>query len=135
MDVRATLSVGHGLQEYTTLSNNSFLKMANCAELHTMSELEDATLTCCCSDIITLPILEKSDLSTAGASCEMLEFDAETAGRCTHATELNPVAASTHVTFKDTVPVELKEQVLIVIWVGAALDDSTSRPADIPLES
>jgi hypothetical protein len=58
LDVRAILSVGHGLQEYTTLSNDSFLKIANCVELHMMSELEDATLTCCCSDIITLPMLE-----------------------------------------------------------------------------
>jgi hypothetical protein len=131
--------VGHGLQEYTTLSNDSFLKMANCAELHTMSELEDATLTCCCSDIITLAMLEKSDtpfVAAASASCKMLEFDAETEGPgCTHAIELKPVAASTHVTFKDTVPVELKEQPSIAIWVGAALDDSTSRPADVPLES
>ena len=139
MDVRATLSVGHGLQEYTTLSNNSFLKTANCVELHTMSELDDATLTRCCSDSITLPMLEKSDtpfVAAAGASCNMLEFDAETEGPgCTHATELNPVAASTHVTFKDTVPVELKEQPSIAIWAGAAPDDSTSRPADVPLES
>ena len=83
MDARETLSAGHGLQEYTTLSNDSFLNTANSAELHTMSELEDATFTFCCSDIITLPMLEKSDLATvptAGASCEMLEFDAETAG-------------------------------------------------------
>ena len=66
----------------------------------------------------------------------MLEFDAETAGPgCKHATELNPVAASTHVTFKDTVPVELKEQASIAIWVGAALDDSTNIPTDVPLES
>ncbi len=97
MDVRATLSAGHGLQEYTTLSNNSFLKMANCAELHTMNELEDATLTCCCSDMTELPMIKKS--GPVDASCEMLEFDAETEGPgCTHATELNPVAASTHVT-------------------------------------
>jgi len=131
--------MGHGLQEYTTLSNNSFLKTANCVELHTISELEDTTLTCCCSDSITLPMLEKSDspfVAAAGASCEMLQFDAETEGPgCTHATELNPVAVSTHVTFKDTVPVELKEQASIAIWVGAALDDNTSRPADVPLES
>jgi hypothetical protein len=84
-------------------------------------------------------MLEKSDtpfVTAAGASCEMLQLDAETAGPgCTHATGLNPVAASTHVTFKDTVPVELKEQASIAIWVGAALDDSTSRPADVPLES
>jgi hypothetical protein len=104
-----------------------------------MRELEDATLTCCCSDSITLPTLAKSDLSfaaTDGASCEMLEFDAETAGPgCTHATELNPVAASTHVTFKGAVPVELKEQVSIAIWVGVELDDSTSRPAEVTLES
>ncbi len=100
-----------------------------------MSVLDDAKLTFCCSDSIALPTFEKSDLATAGASCEMLEFDAETAGRCTHATELNPVAASTHATFKDTVPVELKEQPSIAIWAGAAPDDSTSRPADVPLES
>ncbi len=101
-----------------------------------MNELEDATLTFCCSDMITLPMLEKSDLSTAGASCEMLEFDAEIAGpRCTHAIELTPVSESTHATFKDALPVELKEQPSIAIWVGTALDDSTSRPADVPLES
>jgi hypothetical protein len=47
---------------------------------------------------------------------------------------LNPVAASTHVTFKDTL-VELKAQPSIVIWVGAALDDSSSRPSEAPLES
>jgi hypothetical protein len=45
------------------------------------------------------------------------------------------VAASTHATFKDTVPMELKEQASIAIWVGVELDDSTSRPADVPLES
>jgi len=126
--------VGHGLQEYTTLSNNSFLKTANCVELHTMSELDDATLTCCCSDMTELPMIKNS--GPVDASCEMLEFDAKTAGPgCTHATELNPVAASTHVTFKDTVPVELKEQASIAIWVGAALEDSTSTPAHVPLES
>ncbi len=139
MDVRETLSVGHGLQEYTRLSNESFLKTENCVELHTMSELEDATLTFCCSDMITLPMLEKSDtpfFAAAGASCEMLEFDAETAGPgCTHAIELNPVAVSTHATFKDALTVELKKQASIAIWVGAALDDSTSRPADVSLES
>ena len=83
MDVRETLSAGQGLQEYTTLSNDGFLKTANCVELHTMSEFEDVRLTFRCSESITLPILENSDLSiaaTAGASCEMLEFDAETAG-------------------------------------------------------
>lgn len=104
-----------------------------------MSVLDDAKLTFCCSDSTALPTFEKSDLSivaTAGASCEMLEFDAETAGPgSTHATELNPVAASTHATFKDTVPVELKEQPSIAIWAGAAPDDITSRPADVPLES
>jgi hypothetical protein len=115
--------------------NGRFLKTANCVELHTRSELEDVTLTFCCSDTIALPMLKKSDLSISGASCEMFEFDAETAAGCIHAAELNPVAASTHVTFKDTVPVELKEQASIAIWVGAALDDSTSRPADVPLES
>ena len=45
------------------------------------------------------------------------------------------MAASTHVTFKEAVPVELKEQPSIASWVGAAVDDSTSRPADVPLES
>ena len=137
MDVKETLSVGHGLQEYTTLPNNSFLKTANCVELHTRSELEDVTLTFCCSDTIALPMLEKSDPSLAGASCEILEFDAETTGPCcTHAAELSPVAASTHVMFKITVPMELnKEQLSIAMLAGAAPDGSTSRPADVPLES
>ena len=122
--------MGHGLQEYTTLSNNSFLKTANCVELHTRSELEDVTITFCCSDRIRLSMLEKS------ASCEILEFDAETAGPgCAHATEVSPVTASTHVTFKDTLRTELKEQPLIVVLVGAAPDGSTSRPEDVPLES
>ena len=84
--------------------------------------------------MIELPMIKKS--GPVDASCKMLEFDAKTAGPgCTHATELNPVAASTHATFKDALPVELKEQASIAIWVGAALDDSTSRPADVPLES
>ncbi len=139
MDVKETLSAGHGLQEYTTLSNKSFLKTANCVELHTRSELEDVTLTFCCSDSITLPTIEKPDpamFAKAGASCEILEFDAEKAGPgCTQAAELNPVAASTHVTFKDTMAMELKEQVSIAMWAGAAPDGSTSRPADVPLES
>ncbi len=118
------------------MPNNSFLKTANCVELHTRSELEDVTLTFCCSDTIALPMLEKSDPSEAGASCEILEFDAETTGPgCTHAAELNPVAASTHVMFKITAPAELKEQRSIAMWAGAAPDDSTSRPADVPLES
>ena len=135
--MRAIWRLGHGLQEYTTLPNNNFLKTANCVELHTRSELEDVTLTFCCSDTIALPMLEKSDTSVAGASCEILEFDAETTGPgCTHAAEVNPVAASTHVTFKDTVPMELKnEQPSIAMWAGAAPDGSTSRPADVPLES
>ena len=136
--MREILRLGHGLQEYTTLPlpNNSFLKTANCVELHTRSELEDVTLTFCCSDTIALPMLEKSDTSVAGASCEILEFDAETAGPgCTHAAELSPVAASTHATFKDALSMELKEQASIVMWAGAAPDGSTSRPADVPLES
>ena len=116
MDVMAIWRLGHGLQEYTTLPNNSFLKTANCAELHTRNELEDVTLTFCCSDTIALPMLEKSDPSLAGASCEILEFDAETTGPgCTHGAELNPVAASTHVTLKDTLPMVLKEQVSIAM--------------------
>ena len=137
MDVKETLSVGHGLQEYTMLSNNGFRKTANCVELHTRSELEDVTLTFCCSDSIALPMLKNSDTSVAGASCEILEFDAETTGPgCTHAAELSPVAASTHVMFKITVPMELnKEQLSIEMWAGAAPDGSTSRPADVPLES
>jgi hypothetical protein len=118
------------------LPNNSFLKTANCVELHTRSELEDVTLTFCCSDTIALPMLEKSDPSLAGASCEILEFDAETTGPgCTHAAELSPVAASTHATFKDTLPTELKEQLPIAMRAGAAPEGSTSRPADVPLES
>ena len=118
------------------MPNTGFLKTANCVELHTRSELEDVTLTFCCSDTIALPMLEKSDPSLAGASCEILEFDAETTGPgCTHAAELNPVAASTQATLKDTVPVELKEQPSIAIWAGAAPDGSTSKPADVPLES
>ncbi len=126
--------MGHGLQEYTTLSNDSFLKTANCVELHTMSESKDTTLTFFCSDTNELPMLKKS--GPFDASCEKLEFDAKTAGPgCTHGTELNPVAASTHATFKDMLAVELNEQASITIWVGAALDDSTSRPADVPLES
>ncbi len=105
-------------------------------ELHTRSELEDFMLTFCCSDTIALPMLEKSDPSLAGASCEILEFDAETTGPgCIHAAEVNPEAKSTHVTFKDTLPMELKEQVSIAMWAGAAPDGSTSRPADVPLES
>ena len=121
------------------MPNTGFRKTANCVELHTRRELEDVTLTFCCSDSIALPMLEKSDTSdpsVAGASCEILEFDAETASPCcTQAAELNPVAASTHVTFKDTLPMELKEQVSIAMLAGAALDGSTSRPADVPLES
>ena len=121
------------------MPNNSFLKTANCVKLHTRSELEDVTLTFCRSDNIALPMLEKSDTSdssVAGASCEILEFDAETTDPgCTHAAELSPVAASTHVMFKDTVPMELKEQVSIAMLAGAAPDGSTSRPADVPLES
>ena len=101
-----------------------------------MSELENVTLTFCCSDIIALPMLEKSDPSIAGASCEMLEFDTKMAGPgFTHGTELNPVAASTQATLKDIVPADLKVQPSIAMWAGAALDDSTNRPADIPLES
>jgi hypothetical protein len=81
-------------------------------------------------------MLKKSDPPIAGASCENLEFDTETAGPgCTHAAEVNPVAASTHVTLKDTLPMELKEQLSIVMLAGAAPDGSTSRPADVPLES
>jgi hypothetical protein len=77
---------GHGLQEYTTLSNDGFLKTANCAELHTMSELENAAITFCCSDRTELPIIKNS--GAFDASCEMLEFDADTAGPgCTHGTE------------------------------------------------
>ena len=121
------------------LPNDCLLKTANCVELHTISELEDATLTFCCSDIIMLPMLEKSKLdiaATSGSSCERLELDAETAGPgCTHATELNPVAASTQATFKDMLPVELNEQLSMTICEGAALDDNTSRPADVLLES
>ena len=100
--------------------------------------MEDATLTFCCSDTIALPMLKKSYPSVAaGASCEILEFDAETAGPgSTHAAEWSPVAASTHVIFKITVPVELnKEQPSIAMWAGSAPDGSTSRPADVPLES
>ena len=135
MDVKETLSVGHGLQEYTTLSNNSFLKTANCVELHTRSELEDVTLKFFCSDSIALSMLKTTDPS-AGAICEILEFNTKTAGAgCTQAAEVNPVAASTHVTFKDAVPVELKEQLSIEMLAGDALDGSTSRPADVPLES
>ena len=118
------------------MSNKIFLKTANCVELHTRSELEDVTLTFCCSDTIALPMLKKSDPSVAGASCEILEFDAETTvPGCTHATELSPVTASTHVMFKDTAPLELKEQLSIAMLAGAAPDGSTSRPADVPLES
>ena len=76
------------------MPNTGFRKTANCVELHTRSELEDVTLTFCCSDSIALPMLEKLDPPIAGASCRMLEFDADTAGPgCTHAAELNPVAA------------------------------------------
>ncbi len=76
-----------------------------------MSEFEDAMLTFCCSDIMALPMREKSEPRVEGASCEMLEFDADTAGPgCTHGTDLHPVAASTHATCKDAVSVELKEQ-------------------------
>jgi hypothetical protein len=104
--------------------------------LHTRSEFEEFTLTFCCSDTNALPMLEKSEPSKEGVSCEMLEFDADTAGPgCSHGTDLNPVAASTHATFNATVPLELKEQSSISSWVGAALGDSTSRPADVPLES
>ena len=118
------------------MPNTGFLKTANCVELHTRSELEDVTLTFCCSDTIALPMLAKSDPPIAGASCEILEFDTKTAGAgCTHAAELSPVAASTHVTFKDTFPMEPKEQPSIAMWAGAAPDGSTSRPADVPLES
>ena len=121
------------------MSKTRFLKTANCVLLHTRSEFEDVTLTFCCSDTIALPMLEKSDTSdpsVAGASCEMLEFDTETAGPgCTQAAELSPVAASTHVIFKITVPMELKEQVSIAMLAGAAPDGSTSRPADVLLES
>ena len=118
------------------MPNNGFRKTANCVELHTRSELEDVTLTFCCSDTIALPMLEKSDPSLAGASCEILEFDAETTGPgCTHGAELNPVAASTHVMFKDTVSTELREQPSIAMLAGDSLDGSTSRPADVPLES
>ena len=119
-----------------TFGNGRFLKTANCVELHTRSELEDVTLTFCCSDTIALPMLKKSDTSLAGASCEILEFDAETTGPgCTHAAELSPVAASMHVMFKITVPMEPKEHPSIEILAGAAPDGSTSRPADVPLES
>ena len=46
------------------------------------------------------------------------------------------MAASTHVMFKITVPMELnKEQLSIAMRAGAAPDGSTSRPADVPLES
>ena len=117
---------------------DSFLKTANCVELHTMSELDDVRLTFCCSAIITLPTgttFEKSEAIEREPNCEMLEFDTETAGRgCTQATELNPVAASTQVIFKDTL-VELKEQPSIASLVRAALDDSSSRPSEAPLES
>jgi hypothetical protein len=76
-------------------------------ELQAMSEFEDVTLTFCCSDMTVLPIIKKSD--PGDASCEMLEFDAETTGPgSTHGTGLNPVAASTQATLKDTVPAELK---------------------------
>ena len=78
LDVRASSKKGHGPQEYTTLSNDSFLKTANCVELHTMSELDDATLMRCCSDMTELPIAKKS--GEFEASCEMLEFDADIAG-------------------------------------------------------
>jgi hypothetical protein len=68
------------------LSKDSFLNTANCAELHPTSELEDVTLTFCCSDMTELPIIENS--GAFDASCEMLEFDAETTGPgCTHGTE------------------------------------------------
>ena len=103
-----------------------------------MSEFEDVRLTFCCSAIITLPTnttFEKSEATESEPSCEILEFEAETVGPgCTQAIELNPVAASTHVTFKETL-VELKEQPSIATWVGAALDDSSSRPSEAPLES
>ncbi len=99
-----------------------------------MSEFEDIKLTFCCSDMTELPMLKKSD--PRDASCKMLEFDAKTEGPgCIHGIGFNPVAASTHVTFKDTMSVELKEQPAIAIWVGAILDGSTSTPADVPLES
>ncbi len=118
------------------MPNNSFLKTANCVELHSRSELDDVKFSFCCSDTIALPMLEKSDPSLDGASCEILEFDAKTTGPgCTHAAELNPLAASTHATLKDTLPVELKEQLSIAMLAGATPDGSTSRPADVPLES
>ena len=126
--------MGHGLHEYKTCWSDSVLKIANCVELQTMSEFEDVTLTFCCSDRSGLPIIKKSD--PGDASCEMLEFCAENPGPgCTHGTGLNPVAASTQATLKDTVPAELKEQPSIAMWAGAAPDGSTSRPADVPLES
>ena len=136
MDVREIWRLGHGLQEYTTLPNNGFLKTANCVELHTRSELEDVNLTFSCSDTIALPMLAKSDPPIAGASCEILEFDTKTAGPgCTHVAELSPVAASMQVTFKDTALAELKEQPSIAMWADAAPDGSTSRPAEVPLKS
>jgi hypothetical protein len=134
LDVRASSKKGHGPQEYTTLSNDSFLKTTNCVELHTISEFEEAMLTLCCSDMTELPMAKKS--GEFEASCDMLEFDADIAGPgCTHGTELNPVASSTQPTFTDALPEERREQPSIASWVGAALDDSTSRPADVPLES
>ncbi len=103
-----------------------------------MSEFDDARLAFCCSAISTLPTettFEKSESTEREPSCVMLEFDAETAGPgCTHAAEVNPVAASTHVTFKDTL-VERKEQPSIASLEGAALDDSSSKPSEVPLES
>ena len=99
-----------------------------------MSEFEDFTLTFCCSDTTAPPMIKKSD--PGDTSEEKLEFNAKTTGPgSTHGTGLNPVAASTQATLKDTVPAELKEQPLIAMWAGAAPDGSTSRPADVPLES
>lgn len=78
-----------------------------------MNEFEEVALTFCCNDTSELPIISKSD--SADESCEILEFNSETAGPGRiQGTELNPVAASTHVTFNDTL-VELKEQPSIAI--------------------
>ena len=103
-----------------------------------MNESDEVRLTFCCSAISTLPTnttFEKSEATESEPSCVILEFDAETAGPCcTQAIELNPVAASTHVTFKDTLR-ERKEQPSIASLEGTALDDSSSRPSEAPLES
>jgi len=117
------------LQEYSEL----FLKIPNCAELHLMSELWDVKAALSVKNITLLPMLKKLELSD-GDSCEKVELSIETGGPSIHRIGYIP-ESSAHDTFKQTAPAQLIEVLVMTNCTGDALADSSSSPADVPLES